>query len=441
MRKIIVLLSLLSFSAIVWSQKVIDVDGTYKGQKITVKGRYRPNGTAEITSFSYAPYDKLNNEVNTLKSKMKSLEEEKKKLENKISTLEKNNNKPKDNKNGDCDTASLQKQIRRLNKSIDSLSTILNSKSSEMNNTGSEIAALRKQLEDSATAHRSMIDNIRGNYSIQLKNKDEEIAKLKLRVQGKGLNGNTLGIEASYGSSTIKNNLTNQDFWKSSFSPSAQIMATYTLYFSKKSPVAIKIGVGYASYNGYYSAVQILDTVRGLTDDDGDKYDAHYNYSDIREKLSLKYLEVPILLHIGNSYLTNGVQAWIEAGIKASFNISSSFNGEGKYSCEGYYPDWNVTLSDIDALGFVSNSDVYPTETTLELNKFVIWGIISAGMNIPLGEKVSILVGAQCGYSLLPVSTNETIENRFVAGKPNVLSGESTRIFNLGGKIGLNINL
>lgn len=424
MKKIIVLLALLSFTTFVMSQ-TLDVQGTYKGQTVKAKGRYRPDGTVEITSFYYAPYEKLDGEVKNLKNQKKNLEDEKSKLEKRIRTLE--------NSNGGGKVPELREEINQLNNKIDSLNAVINSHGKDMQ----ELTQLRKQIQDSASAHRAIV----GRYKTELKSKDNKIAELELKVKGRGLNANTLGVEMSYGSSVIKNNLTEQGSWKRTFSPSLQFMATYTYYFSDKSPIAIKTGIGYASYNGEYSSKQVFDTIQGLADNDGDKYVARYGFYDIGESLSLKYLEIPILLHVGNSFLTNGVQAWIEAGLKMGINIGNTFDGKGTYTCDGYYPQWNVTIHDVNALGFVTEAQIYSPKTAVEPNTFVFWGMVSAGMNIPINDKIALILGAQCGYTLLPISAGESTDSHYVLGKANILAGESTRIFNLGAKIGLKINL
>lgn len=425
MKKIIILLAVLSFSTFVWSQ-TLDLRGTYKSQTFKAKGRYRPDGTVEITSFSYAPYDKLDGEVKTLKS-------QKKELENRVKELEKGGG-----------GGGGSEEIKNLNKRLEKVTNDLNDRSAELDRVKSDMAALKSQMQDSAALYRTSM----GKYRTALKSMDEEIAskdkkiaELELRVKGKGLNRNTIGVEFSYGSSVMKNEFTKQDFWKHTFSPSIQFMADYTYYFNEKQPFAVKAGLGYATYNGNISAVQILDTISGLVDDDGDKYDARYCYSNLVEKVSLSYLEIPILLHVGNSFTTNGVQAWIEAGVKAGINIGSRFEGDGTYSCEGFYPQWNLTMSDVPALGFVNDGKVYDNVKEVEPSKFVLWGIVNAGINIPISNKAAFMVGVQCSYSLIPVAKGDAMDNRYMRERANILSGESTNIFNLGAKVGLKFNL
>ncbi len=434
MKKIVIILFILCFNTVIWSQ-TLDLNGTYKGQTVKAKGRYRPNGTAEITYFYYQAYDKLEREVKTLKSQKKTLEDEKEALERKVK-----GGNPSTKDNGGV----TQKDVARLNKRIDSITGILNTRVAELERTKTELTSLQSQIQDSAAAHSKAL----GRYKIELENKvnemakkDERIAELELIVTGKGLNKSTIGLEMSYGSSSIKNDLTKMDYWKKTFSPAIQFMVAYTHYFSEYSPLAIRVGIGYGSYNGNISSDLIMDTIKGLIDDDGDNYDARYRYSGIEESLTLKYLEIPILLHLGNSYNTSGVQAWIDAGLKAAINIGSSFQGKGLYTSEGYYPEWNLTMRDISMLGFVTDADLYSNVTEVEPNSFILWGTVAIGMNIPLGKRLAMLVGAQCGYTLTPVATNQPMSSRYLQGNANILSGESTRIFNLGAKIGLTINL
>lgn len=427
MKKTIALFLFISFIlTTVYAQKPLDIKGTYKNKPFSAKGSYKPDGTAVLTSFSYAPYDKLESDVRELKEQKKKLEDEKAKLERK--------NKELIEKGGN--SAELNNSIDALNDSLSATSLLLKSRSLELERVSSEVAALRSQMQDTVNAHRQLV----GRYSTELRNKDQKIAELEMVVQGKGLNANAVGVSFFFGPSNVKNSHVEQDYWKRSFSPAIQFMVDYSIYFSENSPFSLKVGLGYASYGAGVYAESILDTICGLTDGDGDVYDSRYAYSSVREKVTLNYLEIPVVFHIGNSFLTGGVQAWIEAGLKLGVNIGGSFEGGGKYSCEGYYPQWNVSMRNVDVMGFVSNADIYDGQESVDVSKVLLWGVLSAGMSIPLSEKLALQIGAQCGYTLSPLKKSDSDYSRFSLGESNLLS-TTTRLFNIGGKVGLTFNL
>lgn len=445
MKKITVcFLLLMAFSLTEIMAQSLDLKGTYKGQTIKAKGRYRPDGSVEITSLSYAPYDRLDGEVKTLKNQKQALENEKKQLERRVKELE----------SGGGNGADLQKRITRLSNSLDSLNRVISIKDLELKSKTDEIANLKGQMQDSIDAYRNgvgstdvttisrqMLDSTRALRSLRIviRDKDKEIARLK--ATGRGLNSNSLALEMGFGHSKMKNALTSQDFWKHSFSPMVQLMASYTYYFSKQSPFAIKVGLGYSMYGDRIYSEGMLDTIRGLTDVDGDKYDARYSYSAVNEKVSLGYIEMPIALHVGNSNNGSTIQAWFEIGLKLGVNVTSSFEGSGLYTCEGYYPGWNATIRNVESLGFVTDAPLYGSSTEIEVSKFVLWGTLAAGVNIPLTHKIALSLGANCGYTILPVAKGETASSRASFGRPNLVSGEATRVLTLGGRLGVVINL
>ena len=391
------------------SAQEVKIKGRYNGQKIEVSATRTPQGDI-ITKLSYAPLTKLESDVNALKNQVSKLESDKKTLEKKI-------------KEG-C--KSVQADLDKCNAELNTATARLSEKEQEVKRTNDSLSSLRKELERVKSANKDTIQALLAKIS-------------KSPVSDKGQNRNGIGLSACIGFDIMGNSQTRSDLWSRGISAAQQFELTYIHYFSKTKPVALKTGIGFSIYRGNASFSSLRDTVTGLTDIDGDRYDGRYNFSNVAEKANIKYLDIPLLLHIGNDYDNMPVQGWFEAGLRMSFKVSSKVTGTGKYSMIGYYPAWNVEMSDIAELGYVTDRDIYGEDPDFTMNTFVLWGQISAGIYVPLGKKLGLNFAARCGYSLTPVSKNqEPVEGHdYYLGQMSIVNGGKTRIFAAGLEIGL----
>lgn len=413
MKKSICLLALAILSITpLMSQKI---SGIWKGERLIVIADPSPAGDI-IKEVRYAPLTKLENEVKNLKKRITELEKAPRTNNDKTNAL----------------TDSLKSVRLQLNKKSQELTAMQDS----INSLTTEIANYLNKLKQAGAKTDQLNERI-SSLETQISNLNVELTNA---LSKKDENNNTLIVDMALGMSNFKGELTNHDYWSKGFVLSSQLHSYYTLYFKKMSPFALKFGIGFGSYGMNGSLTSLYDTIPSLSDADGDIYDARYNYNNIKEKVKLNYLEIPLLIHIGNSFNSYGVQAWIDGGLKIGINVGSTVEGSGLYSSEGYYPAWNVTIRDIDALGFVSNADVYANATQPNINKVVIWAVAAAGLRIPMGKVLALNMAVKCNYSLSPVATHEAVNNSFVNHSYNLLASEKTKVISLGGAVGLSIN-
>ncbi|MBP5541771.1 MAG: outer membrane beta-barrel protein [Bacteroidales bacterium] len=392
------------------AQQVI-IKGKYNGKMLTVKAQRAPGGDI-IESISYAPLDDLKKEVANLKKQRDD--------------LEKKYNGTKKNQSG--------ADIRALEDSLKSVNARLQYSERQLNTLQNTVESLADQLQQSEKELRNTKSELNKTQdSLRNVGPRQELETILLR------NSDFLSVEAFFGASFINNNLTKQDFWSRPISGGQKYHLTFTHYFSKSSPVALKTGIGLNTYNTSASFLELKDSASGLIDIDEDNNETRYDYHNVREQATLNYLDVPILLHIGNNYSGSGIQAWVEAGVTLGMNITKSFSGEGFYSSEAYYPEWNVTVRDVPELGLVSNAGIYGSDIALKVNKLVVWANAAIGVFIPLGNNIGVNIGARIDYSLTPLATNDGASGRFIRNMPNVLSGDSTHGFSAGADFGLSI--
>lgn len=416
----------------------VKFNGTYKGKdiKITFVPTNKALTKGEIIEIQYKPYSDLEKEVSTLRSEKTSLNSKIKELNNQIKEQKDQIAKLKKQRplGNDCDTTELVNMIDSIKTQLASkqveyanVNARLEKKEQELVAMDSELKQLRKELENGQKSNQKRIE--------ELVKENQDLHRL---VDHRDLNDDVITASGLLGGDMFKNKRINAYPWTSSIVFIQQAELTYTHYFSKESPIAVRLGVGLSRLQGRASFGAANDTIIGLTDGDGDRYDARCSFRNVEEMAYLRYLDIPLMLHIGNSYTTFGVQAWLEAGLKASIRIKSSFSGSGTYSVQGYYPAYNVEVSDIPSAGFVTDSSL-PYSGDANVNGFVLWGQIAAGLNIPIGKNLSFMLGVKGAYTLLPISKGDNSGDGrlYEVGKNSLLNGGTTRIFLAGIELGL----
>jgi len=136
----------------------------------------------------------------------------------------------------------------------------------------------------------------------------------------------------------------------------------------------------------------IIDSTNTI-DSDGDSFIFRYSIDKYEEKLSVRLLQVPLLLKYSNDlyYMAAGVK--IGTVQKASANISYS-----ELETEGYYPQYNLTLPDPAYQGFGKwKGDSAKIEIS---SKNLIMLALECGLKLNLSDNFAILAGVFADYSL-----------------------------------------
>ena len=416
MKKII---SIFVFSVLVLSciQAQVEIKGSYKGSQLYIRAQRMPGGGQDrIEKVEYAPLTKLEQQVASLQKQVETLKKEQNatKAENeRLKRGQKSDNK--------AVSDSLQRVQQRLVQ-----------KERQLNEMRMEVENLKKELQKMKTINDSTIAAL-----------ENQIEGLTLRTHqtkqvNPGQNSSFFSFGMELGTARFQNEyLKDSRWWRPVQLGVQQLQVTYTYYPMEDLPIAIRAGLGFSVYHSKASYYGQEDTLFNQTDMDNHEYDLYYTYTGVAEEVRLNYLEVPLLLHMGNSYGSHGVQAWCDLGLRFSLNVGKHFEGSGTYTKRGYYDEWNVIISNVPELGFKEGDvkDIIDMGK-LKVAPFVVWGEVAAGVRIPLGdERFSLGLGGSCRYSLTPVANNvpELGGERtcFLPEQPTMLSGK-TRILTLG---------
>ena len=270
---------------------------------------------------------------------------------------------------------------------------------------------------------------------------------------------NALVFNLGYQVPWVTNSLTKADFWRNKVGTGIDFSVDYRRQFFKKVieknevvsvPTCFAFGVGlgisFIHKTSYFESFS--ETLNNYTDIDNDSCTVKINYKNVKESVSLIYLDIPLYLEIGKpSRIKPSVS--FKLGLKPSVLVGKRFNNAGTYTATGYYPKWDLPIHDVDVpvLGYYTTDAPCYNKIEQKVCPFVLWGIASVGLNIPFSSfeknkiaKWILRLSAQMDYSLTPIS--KTMDESYFKGaafrlnQVNMLS-KGNRIFSAGFSIGV----
>jgi hypothetical protein len=283
----------------------------------------------------------------------------------------------------------------------------------------------------------------------------QEVQNISLKVRTK-VPSKALVFDLGYGFPSINNALVKQDFWSKKLGSKIDFAVDFRMQFQKKdiedeevvqvpSWVAMGVGVGFSYIHQSAGFDAFSETLTDYIDIDGMKCNVSFNYKNVKESVSLTYLDIPLYFEIGRPSRVK-TTAYVKLGFKASFLVGKNFSGEGTYTSSGYYPQWDVNLDDVDVLGYYKDDQLCYNIIGGKLNPFVLWGGLSAGVNIPFSSleknklaKWMLRISAKADYSLTPISKPlpdaifnvvKDVNSSFRLNQANML--DKSRIFSYG---------
>ena len=281
------------------------------------------------------------------------------------------------------------------------------------------------------------------------------VVKSRIRVPE-----NAIEINLGYSIPMLNNALLKNDFWDKKVGTDLYFNVNYRKQFMKKTieddevisrPTwfSVGAGVGISYFKQSAGFDNYSETSSNSKDLDGDNCKMSFNFRNVEEKISLTYLDIPIYVEIGRPDRMKA-SAFFKVGVKASVKVSEKVAGEGNYTSDGYYSQWNVRLYDIPPLGYYPNNGCYSnTENEYSLSPFVLWGSVSGGVNLPLSNvkknriaKWMLRVSAQVDYSITPISKSlpnaDDTGTKFRLFQSNMLGGENgSKMFSAGLTFGI----
>jgi|GEM_PF-2125081 Outer membrane protein and related peptidoglycan-associated (lipo)proteins len=206
-------------------------------------------------------------------------------------------------------------------------------------------------------------------------------------------------------------------------------------------------GIGSGADVSYYAATSCLDGVETTSEYDKynkEKFDCSFSFNGWEERQRVFALEIPLGVYFRTDFTYRlGMVAGL--GAKLIMPLHSRFEiQEGSYELTGYYPEDNVTFSQLPHHGFYDNSPRYKDGID---TKPVLGVYAEYGLNIKFTEKLWGYAGVYFNYGITDmakehVSDLGAIRDDFQNGYKGVLNSSAVDKANFlaaGVKIGITL--
>ena len=380
---------------------------------------------------------KLKNDINSLNSQIEALQKDD--LSETVASLrEQLTEKEATISSVNKQVVKLNADVVQLNKDKEALNQQIEMLSQQGDNT-KEIQRLNKQVEEKDTKIRQLdaqiarnefvIDSLKKNKIVVVPtDKDQQIQELRTQIATKDATINNLrkdlancgkgiikpaktpviGLEVGFGPAFPGSSVAEP--WAKEVKSCLQADVYFgTARLSESFPISVEAGLGFRKF-GMAARLNEYNTTLDAVDADGDSYQAIYAFDGLEESLSLSYFDIPIRLCFGQP-AKDRVTAYAKLGLTPSIKVGSTFEGKGKYSLKGYYPQWDVTIENVEPLGFGSDMDCY-NGVEPEIKGFNLWGNVAFGAYVPFkGSPVVLNAGVKLDYPFMGFGSFNTVNN------------------------------
>ncbi len=227
------------------------------------------------------------------------------------------------------------------------------------------------------------------------------ISLMELTGYSQGIDVNTIPdkLLVSFSLAPVSNSVivNNSNYNKFDLANSLMIKPTINFEYMFSNSYGIKFGIGFNSYGKKISQNSYANKITG-TDSDNDNYTLTVDGSSISEKDRLNFIEIPIeFIYLKQLFSSFGF--YINGGFILSNLLNSNYDGSGTYSFVAYYPQYNLTLSNIPEHGLYQNK-VISGFGNLQITSFILNADVEAGLQYKIKRDMSILFGINYSRSL-----------------------------------------
>lgn len=252
----------------------------------------------------------------------------------------------------------------------------------------------------------------------------------------------TPGISTMSAEGDYTNPQNSYEDFKSSGNFGYKLSFNFSYFFNKF--IGVGIGVGYSSINSELELKSIdQQNLLNQEDDDGDSYNMFFSANNMKEKITVNYLNIPIEIRLKKALKSRIINyMYLNIGGYVSYQISNSLNIKGKGTYRAYYPAYDIELFNIEEYGYYENKP-FDTESNSSFSE-ISYGISgSLGVTVPfnlLNKDLNLDIGIRYSMSLGNIYNSESdfISNKY--GNYNSLLSikKDTFIQFLGVRVGLN---
>lgn len=145
------------------------------------------------------------------------------------------------------------------------------------------------------------------------------------------------------------------------------------------------------------------------TDIDGDAYVKNIIAENVFEDQVYMLLNVPLSFNF-NYPITRDINLYASLGNYFSFPVVTKYDASGLFSYNGYYSEYNVTLTNIPEYGFYEDVSLSSSEKN-DIKSFVLSGFGNLGLSFPIPESpVTIFLGSTLIFNYTSLNKDNTAD-------------------------------
>jgi hypothetical protein len=188
--------------------------------------------------------------------------------------------------------------------------------------------------------------------------------------------------------------------------PANTISGSMELGILVKGWLSISIGLRYSSFEQGLKLAQINGTyLTPPPDSDNDNYQLRWTGTNVQETQKLSFVGVPVCIGF-QIPLSSKVALYAKGGVDICMPITQSYSTKGVFSYAGYYPEYNVTISNLPDYGFPSDLNTSVTGKLI-VKSVNLNPIFSVGGNFRISQHVLITLGAFYTYSMSSIYASD----------------------------------
>lgn len=172
---------------------------------------------------------------------------------------------------------------------------------------------------------------------------------------------------------------------------------SYHYFFNKNWGIGAGFGLSKAKTTSYLDSY--TNVTKNFTDNEGDNYDSHLFLSNWEENQNVNLYEIPLTASYQHDLpIVEGLKLYIDAGFSLQMPGKSTYEvTQGVFENQGYYSQWNVTLSEVP--GYFEKNDEYHPTGDINL-KPCVSAIANIGLGYVINKNLECFAGLNMGYSL-----------------------------------------
>ncbi len=188
------------------------------------------------------------------------------------------------------------------------------------------------------------------------------------------------------------------------------IKSGYVYMFSKN--FGVGSGLEFSQYSQNINVLGNVNSSSNLIDDTNSAFEYRTSAEGYSEKQKLSALQIPLFLQFKTLINTN-TNFYTRIGAKYMLPISFEAKGKSsKITAEGYYPDFNLLISDLPSRGFGSTQNYNGTSEYETEN--IILGSVEVGFSFKIAKKGALYTGFYLDHAMN--SLIETDQSKSIVG-------------------------